>query len=91
VQGITFPYLHRQIPFFEIHSLDVKVAAVVKKSAKDSQVKRTVEGLSRGEFVFLRETSTTPVPTVGTWGSVVMVLLVLTAGSVVLRREHSAL
>ena len=52
---------------------------------------RYVESLSRGEFVFLRDVNATAVPAVSTWGSVVMTLLVLTAGTVVLRRKYGVL
>ncbi|MGB2985539.1 MAG: hypothetical protein WBE26_06615 [Phycisphaerae bacterium] len=48
---------------------------------------RYVESLSRGEFVFLREATETAVPAVSTCGLVVMALLVLTAGTAVLRAE----
>jgi hypothetical protein len=47
---------------------------------------RYVETLSRGEFVFLHEAPPTAVPAVSIWGLVAMILLVLTAGTVVLRR-----
>jgi hypothetical protein len=49
---------------------------------------RYVESLSRGEFVFLRDANATAVPAVSAWGFVAMALLVLTAGSAVLRREY---
>ncbi len=49
---------------------------------------RYVEDLSRGEFVFLHDMSATAVPAAGTWGLVVMILLVLTAGTAVLRRKY---
>ena len=49
------------------------------------------ENLSRGEFVFLRDTNATAVPAVSTWGSWVMTLLVLTVGTVVLRRRYGVL
>jgi hypothetical protein len=47
---------------------------------------RYVESLSRGEFVFLCEAPAPAIPAASTWGCVVMILLVLTVGTVALRR-----
>ena len=52
---------------------------------------RYVASLSRGEFVFLRDANGTAVPALSTWRFVVMTLLVLTGGTVVLRRRYGVL